>query len=201
MVQPGDVYRIPLVSGHHAVVTILGLGHPPWNPSWSVMLAGIHERAILQDAPINWPVTVIERYWCDCAFVADGKWSLVERGTVPEQKGSLADSVWATYELWLDDVRQSLGFERQTYKGAEFTFSTICNACGAALAEGFARCRKCRTIREEFRGLERFVAEQPGRCCLSGALCDVQEPNGDYYWAPYFIGRVRAGEVTPASAD
>jgi hypothetical protein len=85
--------------------------------------------------------------------------------------------------------------ERQTYTGAEFTFSTHCRACGAPLHPGFARCPRCGAIREEFVGLEGFVADRPGCCCLSGALSDVRDADGRYYWAPYFIDRLRAGEA------
>jgi len=60
---------------------------------------------------------------------------------------------------------------------------------------GFARCQTpgCGALRREFCGREQVVVGEPGRCVLSGALTDVRLPNGDYLWAPYFLGFMQAG--------
>ncbi len=196
MVRTGDIYLIPLLPGQQVLATILGLGVPPWNPRLAVMLVGVYECLVMDVPAIGFPNTLMQRFWCVCSFVEEGKWSLVRRATpTGSELPSSADSVWATHELFLDDLRQRFGLERQTYKGAEFTFSNDCKGCGTSLHRGFARCPKCPSVREEFRGLERFVADQVGRCCLSGACSDVRDSDGNYYWAPYFIDRVRTGEI------
>ncbi|VTR98305.1 unnamed protein product [Gemmata massiliana] len=194
MVRIGDVYLIPLLPSKQAVATVLGLGIPTWNLLSQVMLIGVYDYLIEGTPPTDLPERLVRPYWCICSFVEEGKWSLIQRGTLAASTGpSSIDSVWATHELFLDDLRQRLGLERQTYTGAEFTFSTHCRECEAVLHQGFARCPKCRAIREEFRGLEQFVADRVGCCCLSGARSDVRDSDGSYYWAPYFIDRVRAG--------
>lgn len=198
MPRTGDVYLIPLLPGKQALATVLGLGAPSWNPGFQVMLIGAYNCLVAGSAPTSNPGTVMKRYWCECSFIQEGNWSLVRHIPVSSEKLSAVDSVWGTHELFLDDLRQNLGLERQTYTGAEFTFSEECAACGGNLHQGFARCPNCRAIREEFRGLERFVADQPGICCLSAAVSDVRDADGQYYWAPYFIDRVRAGEVPSA---
>jgi hypothetical protein len=196
MVRPGDIYLIPLLPGKRALATILGLGGASWNPCLQAMYVAAHDFIVDDTPPADLPHTRLRRYWCVTSLVEEGKWDLVRRDTAmnSEPLGS-ADSVWATHELFLDDLRQHLGLERQTYKGAEFTFSTQCAACGSQLHRGFARCPTCRAIREEFCGLEHFVADRVGCCCLSGALSDVRDSDGRYYWAPYFIDRLRVGEV------
>jgi hypothetical protein len=194
MVQAGDVYLVTLQPGKQALATVLGLGAPPWNPRLRVMLVGAYDCLVEGSPPGDLPGLLAQRYWCVCSFVEDGKWALVRRGiSAASGQPSTADCVWATHELFLDDLRQRLGLPRQTYTGAEFRFSTHCRGCGAHLHQGFARCPKCQAIREEFLGLERFVADRVGSCCLSGALSDVRDSDGRYYWAPYFIDRVRAG--------
>jgi hypothetical protein len=194
MVRVGDVYLIPLLPGKQALATIIALGAPSWNSRLQGMLVRVYNWVIEGTPPADLPEVVAQRYWCVDSFIVEGKWALVRRGC-PEisEWSSSADCVWATHELFLDDLRQHLGLERQTYKGAGFTFSTHCRECGAQLHQGFARCPKCRVIREEFRRLERFVADQVGLCCLSAARSDVRDSDGRYYWAPYFIDRVRAG--------
>jgi hypothetical protein len=196
MVRIGDVYLIPLLPGKQALATILGLGAPSWNPRLTVMLVGASDRVVEGAPPADPPGAPVLRYWCVCSFPEEGGWALVRRGTgATPERPSVADPVCATHELFLDDLRQRLGLERQTYTGAEFTFSTHCRACGAPLHPGFARCPRCGAIREEFVGLERFVADRPGCCWLSGALSDVRDVDGRYYWAPYFIDRLRSGEA------
>lgn len=193
MVRVGDLYLIPLVPGKHALATVLGLGAPPWNPRLRAMLIGAYNCLVDCTPPADMPTTPVRRYWCVGSFIDEGKWVLVRRGTPLTLERLSADCVWATHDLFLDDLRQCLGLERQTYTGAEFTFSTHCWQCGTQLQQGFARCPKCRAIREEFFGLERFVADRVGCCCLSGAQSDVRDSDGKYYWAPYFIDRIRAG--------
>ena len=78
--------------------------------------------------------------------------------------------------------------------GAEFTFTSKCDQCGVSLRKGFARCPACRALRLEFAGWEHCVVDTPGACCLSGATANVLAPDGNYYWAPYFIDLVRAGK-------
>ena len=195
----GDVYLIPLLQGKQALATVLGVGSAPWNRHLAVMLVGAHNCIITGAPPTDSPPALIARYWCCCSFIEEGNWSLVKPGTTgPFGPASSANPVWGTHELFLDDLRQHLGLERQTYKRAEFTFSTNCKACGACLHQGLARCPQCRAIRIEFDGLEQFVSDQLGCCCLSGAVSDVRDENGNYYWAPYFIDRIRAGEVPQA---
>ncbi len=194
MVRVGDVYLIPLLPGKQALAAALALGAHPWLPRLRVMLIGAYNCIVEGTAPADLPEMLAQRYWCVGSFIAEGKWSLLRRGIpASSERPSSADCVWFTHELFLDDLRQRLGLERQTYTGAEFTFSTHCQECGAPLHQGFARCPRCRAIREEFRGLERFVADRVGLCCLSAARSDVQDSDGRYYWAPYFIDRVRAG--------
>jgi hypothetical protein len=173
------------------------------------MLVGAYACLVEDIPPADAPGPLAQQYWCLCSFVDEGQWLLVRRGCPAASEQPLTpDCVWACHQLFLDDLRQRLGLRRQTYTGAEFTFSTYCRQCGARLHPGFARCPMCRAIREEFCGLERYVADQAGCCCLSGALSDVRDSDGQYYWAPYFIDRVRAGlagngpDVGPvASAD
>ena len=141
-----------------------------------------------------------DRYWCLCSFVFEGNWQFIRRET-PATSATLTreDSVWATHELFLDQLRQQLGLERQTYTGAEFTFSQHCAGCGHELRRGFARCGNCGALRIEFAGLDRFVADEAGCCCFSGAETDVLGPDGNYYWAPYFIDRIRDGKIDVAT--
>lgn len=195
MVQTGDVYLIPLLPGKHALAMVLGLDAPPWNPRLQIIHLGAYDCLIDGPLPTTLPGRMAQRYCCICSFVEEGKWTLVRRGSLAgsDRPSSSADCVWATHELFLDDLRQLLGLERQTYRGAEFSFSTHCELCKEPLHDGFARCPKCRAIRKEFRGLEQFVTVQMGRCCLSGALSDVRDSDGNYYWAPYFIDRVQVG--------
>ena len=193
MVSAGDIYLIPLLPGRHVVATVLNLGAAPWNPRIEIMLIGIRNRLIDGTLPVELPGLLAQQYWCDCSFVEEGKWSLVRHeNPATSERPMSAACVWATHEVFLDDVRQRLGLPRQTYTSSEFTFSTHCRECGAELHKGFARCRNCRAIRAEFRGLERFVADSVGCCCLSGSETDVRDSDGNYYWAPYFIDRVRA---------
>src|SRR4051812_35615223 len=120
MVRAGDVYLIPLLPGKQAVATVLGLGAPPWNPRLQVMLVGVYDCLVEGDPLADLPGMLAQRYWCVCSFLEEGRWSLVQRGTPPASgQPSSADCVWATHELFLDDLRQRLGLERQTYKGAE----------------------------------------------------------------------------------
>jgi hypothetical protein len=69
-----------------------------------------------------------------------------------------------------------------------------CHKCGRHNF-GVARCQSpgCGVLRKEFCGREAVVVEEVGRCVLSGALTDVRLPNGDYVWAPYFLGFLHAG--------
>jgi hypothetical protein len=197
-VRPGDAYLIPLQPGKQAIATIFGLGVPLWNPRLQVMLVGVYNCLVDAAPPSDFLDMLPHRYWCISWFVKQGKWSLIRRGSQETSgKTSTAHSVWGTHELFLDELRQRLGLERQTYKGAEFTFSTHCRVCGAKLYRGFARCPKCRDIREEFHGLEQFVADEVGICQLSGATTDVRDSDGLYYWAPYFIDRVRTRLADP----
>jgi hypothetical protein len=202
MIQSGDVFLVPLLAERRALATILGFGSPAWNPRLTVMLVAAHDCLVIGDPPKELPDKIAHQYWCVCSFVEEGNWSLIRRDADTKLKLAPAvdDSVWATHECFLDDLRHRLRLERQTYKGAEFTFSHECRRCGAALHPGFARCPQCRAIRAEFDDLERFVVEQPGRCCLSGALCDVMDSAGSYYWAPYFVDRVKAGEIPGATS-
>src|SRR5205823_3342591 len=103
-------------------------------------------------------------------------------------------SLCVTYDLFLDEIRADLGLHRLKYNSAQFTFSMKCKGCGAALQTGFARCPKCRTLRQEFIGWEHCVTDTEGRCVWSHAATDVKAPDGNYYWAPYFIDLVRDGK-------
>jgi hypothetical protein len=200
-VHKGDVYLIPVHGDQQAVVTILSVGFLSWNPLLAIMLVGVHDRLVQRQAESAMSAPFISQYWCVCSFVEQGHWSRVRHGTRSNSELVSADgSIWATHELFLDELRKRLGLERQTYTSAECTFSTHCVACRSRLPTGFARCPNCRAIREEFVGLERYVTDEFGHCCLSGAMSDVKDSDGNYYWAPYFIDRVRAGEV-PGSDD
>jgi hypothetical protein len=72
-----------------------------------------------------------------------------------------------------------------------------CRRCGAALYQGFARCQnpECRAIREEFQDYGSVVVDQVTACIFSGAPTDVQLPNGDSFWAPYFLDMVAEGLI------
>ncbi len=115
MVQPGDIYLIPLQMGKQALATVLGLGTPPWSPRLHVMFIGAYDCPVEDTPPADLPRMLAQRYWCLCSFVEEGKWSLVRRGP-PAASGqpSTADCEWATHGLFLDDLRQRLGLERQT---------------------------------------------------------------------------------------
>ena len=65
----------------------------------------------------------------------------------------------------------------------------LCPKCGRRNS-GFARCQTpgCHGLRKEFQGHESVVVKEIGHCVLSGALTDLRLPNGDYLWAPYFLG-------------
>ncbi len=65
--------------------------------------------------------------------------------------------------------------------------------------EGFARCQNssCGAIREEFKNFEHLVVLEKGHCLLSGAPTDVRLPNGDYFWAPYFLDYLERGLINP----
>src|SRR5262249_10367097 len=134
MIRTGDVYLIPLLPGKQALVTIVGLGNLPWEPFAPVMLVEAYNCLIPGPLPTDLPTATVARYWCVVSFAEVGNWSLVRReGAVTSERLPARFSVWATHELFLDDLRQRLGLERQTYKGAEFTFSTNCRRCGAPL--------------------------------------------------------------------
>ena len=80
-------------------------------------------------------------------------------------------------------------------KTSSTTLRSECEKCKAPLYEGFARCPSCGALREEFKGFENAVVLQKGPCWLSGAPTDVRLPNGDYFWAPYFIEYVEDGLI------
>jgi hypothetical protein len=196
MIQCSEIYLIPLFPGQRAIAAILGLGSPAWNPRLKVMHIVAFDRIVVNEPPRELPGNVVQQCWCSCSFVEEGNWSLVRRGEKTDiQFPPTPESVWLNHELFLDDLRKRLGLGRQTYQSAERTFSDECSVCGGPLYPGFARCSICRAIRKEFKGLERFVVDKPGPCCRSGAPGDVRDQNGNYYWAPYFIDMVNAGEI------
>src|SRR5687768_13079578 len=83
LVRSGDVYLIPLLPGQQTLVTILGLGSPPWNPRLTVMLVGAHEGLVVGVPPVGTPGPLLRHYWCVCSFVEEGNWSLVRHEATP----------------------------------------------------------------------------------------------------------------------
>jgi hypothetical protein len=84
-------------------------------------------------------------------------------------------------------------------KSGQITLPTHCGKCGTSLYEGFARCQNpaCGAIREQFKDFERLIVPEKGHCLLSGAPADIRLPNGDYFWAPYFIDYLERGLINP----
>jgi hypothetical protein len=78
-------------------------------------------------------------------------------------------------------------------RSAQEKLAAQCGGCHADLYLGLARCRNCGALRPEFQPHAAIVAEELGRCCLSGALSDVCLPTGEYLWAPYFLDYLTAG--------
>jgi hypothetical protein len=193
MVQPAEVYLIPLLPGKQALAVILGPTFPSCESGLEEMDVGICDCLVEGTPPTNLPRRLLQRYWCYSSFIEEGKWTLLWRGIPTRRTASRNGLISGQYDLFLDHLRQLLGFPRQKYTSASFTFSTYCRNCLERLYPGFARCPNCRAIRDEFRGLERFVVDQLGQCCLSGAMADVRDLDGSYYWAPYFIDALRAG--------
>jgi hypothetical protein len=168
MVHTGDVYLIPLRPGRQAKATILYLGSPPYNSHFATMLVEVPDCLFEGVLPTRLPVKLMVRYWCPCYFVERGNWTLVRRGTSPDFEFPwAAEKVWPFYEIFLGALRIRFGLERKSDKPAQCTFSEYCKACRRSMYLGWARCPKCREIRREFHGLERFVVDQNGSCCLS----------------------------------
>ena len=69
-----------------------------------------------------------------------------------------------------------------------------CPACGRR-NWGVARCQtaNCGFLREDFRGLEKVISPEIGRCERTGSLTDVRLPNGDYLHIVSFLEWLRAG--------
>jgi hypothetical protein len=212
IVRTGDVYLIPLLQERWAIATIISAARLEWDASLPIMLIGVHNAVVTGRAREHLPTEPMKHYWCYCSFIGEGHWLLVRSHRIgalwryflgrdksaESEQPAAQTSVWATYELFVDDLRQHLGLERQTYTGAQFTFSRTCGKCTKEFDIGLARCPHCGTIRGEFAGMEQFVTDHTGFCYLSGAKTDVRGPDGEYYWAPYFIDRVRTGKITVA---
>lgn len=194
-IRVGNIYSVPLEKNKATLVKVLGLGkHRLGYPkamlveTYDVLTSSPRSADLRNGRPLS-------RY-CGCrSFVEEGGWSLAEydASTIPRPIEAEFTLI-ASYDCFLDDVRQRLGLERLKYKGAQFTFSTKCRNCGAGLQAGFARCKKCRAIRPEFAGWEHCVSDTIGSCVLSGSATDVKAPDSQYYWAPYFIDLVREGK-------
>ena len=201
-IRVGNVYRVPLKENKATLVKVLGLGKHRLGYSKAMLVETYDSSTPELNAPVPLERRPLRRYLVCRSFVEEGGWSLVgyDSSTTPHPTEAEI-SLWCTYDLLLDEVRQRLGLERLKYKGAQFTFSTKCGKCGAGLQIGFARCRNCRAIREEFIGWEYCVTDSVGECVLSAAKSDVKAPDGNYYWAPYFIDLVRAGKFAHKEHD
>ena len=72
--------------------------------------------------------------------------------------------------------------------------SWVCTKCKIRHF-GFAQCHNpsCFEIRKEFEGYKHLITPQFGRCVISGAETDLELPNGDYLWAPYFLQYMETG--------
>jgi hypothetical protein len=186
-IRVGNTYAVPLEKGKTTFVKVLGLGKHRLGFS-EAMLVETYGSLATGPGPSHLRERhPLRRYCSCCSFVEEGDWSLIEydSSTIP-QPTEAEFTLWADYSCFLDDVRQRLGLERLKYRGAEFTFSTKCSNC--------ARCRKCRALRQEFAGWENCVTDTVGSCVWSGSATDVKAPDGNYYWAPYFIDLVRDGK-------
>ncbi len=71
--------------------------------------------------------------------------------------------------------------------------SISCFSCGNWLHQGYARCPWCQRLRPEFVNYSVVVRANRVPCKFSGAESDVQLPNGDGIWPPFFLDFLTAG--------
>lgn len=194
-VRIGDIYFVPVGDGKFTIAKVLGLGTHRIVIDVDAMLFEVYEILLNKPVPIEIKgAKVIRRYCSRRSLVLEGNWILLGTNvSTAEEPIDSKRTFWPGYDVIVDEIRQYLGLGRVKYTGAESTLSRYCPKCGERF-KGFARCAKCKTVRNEFIGLEHCISDIQGVCAFSGGPTDVKAPDGKYYYLTDFIDMVRTGK-------